>query len=121
MPTTTARAAVITGLAGYLADVEVGGRRVADLDVLGNPTDEARFHCHSLTDGLAGYIVRQTKRDGRVLSSGNPLDATGFPVAVVTDPRRYGAAVEIAREVRAVQGSYAVIDSVYVCGCRSGY
>jgi len=56
-----------------------------------------------------GYVVRRTYFDGR------PHEDAG-----VFDVDLYGAALDLAREVRAEQGAagYAVIDSLHECGCR---
>lgn len=68
-------------------------------------------HSHGL-DSLAGYRVVQTIRNGSVLE--NPV-----LVAEFDDPTCYGMALDEAYAIRREAGSWAVVDSVYSCGCVS--
>lgn len=68
-------------------------------------------HSHGL-DGISGYRVVQTIRDGEVLE---------VPVLVgeFDDPTSYGMALDEAYAVRRISGAWAVVDTVYSCGCGS--
>lgn len=79
-------------------------------------------HAHG-TGTLAGYVVRETIRNGTVLWHGTVDDKghfalCGYDVAVIDGARRYAEALDIMHSYRAGDG-YAVIDNIYTCGCRS--
>lgn len=67
----------------------------------------------SISLGLAtisGYVVRRTFFGGDEHRD----------EAIFTSPSDYGAAIEVARDIRAEPNhhGYAVVDPVYACGCR---
>lgn len=60
-------------------------------------------------DTISGYVVRKTYFDG------TPHE----DVATFSRPDCYGKAVEVARAIRDNNDNgYAVVDPVYLCGCR---
>ena len=69
---------------------------------------------HALGD-IEGYVVRHTI--GAPFQS-SP-DRPGRDVAVVTHSGHYAVAIEQALALRDLPRSYAVVDMVYACGCRS--
>jgi len=73
-------------------------------------------HPEHNTDGIVGYLVRHTMKDGRRLPDTN--GRVGTDLAVYLDPHDYGVALSYARDLR-TPGNYAVIDTLYACGCRS--
>jgi hypothetical protein len=68
-------------------------------------------HDHGLST-LAGYRVVQTIEDGKILE-------TAKLVGEFDDPTCYSMALDEAYAVRRIEGAYAVVDSVYECGCVS--
>jgi hypothetical protein len=68
-------------------------------------------------DQVIGYVVRQTCKAGTVLPEKVP-GRLGIDVFVLDGVQSYATAFEFARGMR-VNGSYAIVDMVYVCGCRS--
>ena len=67
-------------------------------------------HTHTLDD-IVGYEVRQTLKDRQVLGRDGPV------IARVDGASRYADALKIAYEHRNIPSSYALVDSVYACGC----
>lgn len=98
----------------------VAGRPLAEY----RPIREFPGHFHS-NDMLVGYVVRETIRDGTVLWHGahiGPADMhehCGYDVAAVEGAARYGDTFAVRDAYRAQPGGYAVVDSLYSCGCRS--
>jgi hypothetical protein len=95
---------------------------VAGIDVATAPSIlENGSHSHGLYSE-AGYVVRQTQRDGVWLWH-QPADADGInrgPCGQdVAASESYSRAMSMAHALRLGNGSYAVVDRVYVCGCRS--
>lgn len=72
-------------------------------------------HPHTLND-IVGYLVRHTMKHGRRLPDTN--GRVGNDLAVYLNPTDYGVALSYAHDLRH-GGSYAVIDTLYACGCRS--
>lgn len=67
--------------------------------------------CHHSLQNITGYIVRRT------------FPGTSEPHQDVREfgEFEYGDAIELAHEIRRSTtdaGSYAVVDTVYFCGCR---
>ena len=69
---------------------------------------------HALGD-IEGYVVRHTIGAPFQSSTARP----GRDVAVVTHSGHYAVALERALALRDLPRSYAVVDMVYGCGCRS--
>lgn len=81
------------------------------------PLTKDRSHDHS-TDGLVGYVVRETIVDGEVIRSED--GRVGRDVAVFECGTSYGQALAAAKRYRERRGSYAVVDGLFACGCRDG-
>lgn len=95
----------------------VGEFRLGDLTSLRDHHELA--HQGATLDDLVGYIVTRTvDTDGRVEWHDETRTAVGVDVAVFDGPNLYGQALERAREYRVGKG-WAVVASVYACGCRS--
>ena len=62
---------------------------------------------HTL-DSIVGYRVRRTFPD---------TDREHVEVTRIMGACRYAEAVEAACEEREIPGQYAVVDSIYGCGC----
>ena len=67
-------------------------------------------HDHTL-DGIVGYEIRQTIVDGERLGAAGPI------VGTITGADRYAEALFVAHSIRAEHDQFALIDSVYRCGC----
>lgn len=65
--------------------------------------------CNHGLSTIAGHIVRRTIPG---------TEAAHVDVAQIDGATNYGRALDIARDERAKPGQYAVIDTVYTCGCR---
>lgn len=106
-----------TIITAQVADAVVNGRRVADyVDLRHNPR-----HNHSLDD-IVGYVVRETVRNRKpivVAPSTGRGALIGQDVAVVEGGNRYAEAFPVRDAYRNTPGGYAVVDSLYACGCRS--
>ena len=74
-------------------------------------------HAHGL-NSVAGYVLRQTQRDGVWLWHDEAKTACGEDVAVFEGDGTYGALLDRKRELGG-DGQYFVADFVYTCGCRS--
>jgi len=79
------------------------------------------------SDSIVGYVVRETiSRFGTVLwhteidVRGDEVHECGYDVAVVEGANNYGDTFPIRDRYRRWQG-YAVVDTLYACGCRSTY
>lgn len=96
-----------------LAETVINGRKLSDYA----PSADFPRHSHG-THVLAGYVIRQTERDGEYLWHDEAKTACGEDVAVVEGSTNYADALEIKHTYR-TGTSYAVIDSLYTCGCRS--
>jgi len=96
------------------ASVTVAGRPAASfVKMNGYPG-----HSHG-TDATVGYVVRVTiDPHGTILWHDETKQACGFDVHAVDGATRYGDALEVVRKYRTGQ-SYAIIDTLYACGCRS--
>jgi len=70
-------------------------------------------HEHGLAT-IEGYVVRHTLGAPFTSSTARP----GRDVAVVTHSGQYAVALELALGYR-TRTDYAVVDMLYVCGCRS--
>jgi hypothetical protein len=70
---------------------------------------------HSLDD-IVGYVVRRTLQDGTILPA--RAGRVGDDAMIFVGGNSYATAMEITRAMR-FDGRYAVVDSVYSCGCRS--
>lgn len=91
-----------------VAETLVGGRPVRDyVDFRQHPA-----HSHGL-DTTVGYVLRETIRDRQ------SLGPDYIDVAVFDGDHRYGTALDLAHVYRAADGGYAVVDTLYACGCRS--
>ncbi|HKT02000.1 MAG TPA: hypothetical protein VJT31_20935 [Rugosimonospora sp.] len=103
-----------------LPDTLVAGRRLREY----RPLRANGHHPHGLA-AIVGYVVRETVRDGVVLWHGEhtgPADVhefCGYDVAAVEGSDRYGDTFPTRDQYRSQPGSYAVVDSLYACGCRS--
>lgn len=75
-------------------------------------------HGHGLNT-VAGYILRQTQRDGQWLWHAEG-SGCGEDVAVFEGSASYGALLDRKRELGHGDDQYFVADFVYTCGCRSG-
>lgn len=75
-----------------------------------NTHQRALAHGHGL-DTIDGYRVVVTRREGRTLN-------TPHVVADHIGATQYGEAMDIARLWRR-GGSWAVVDTLYACGCWS--
>lgn len=93
--------------------VVIAGRALADY----RPMVPARDHDHSTTTGLVGYVVRETIRNGEVLRDG---DRVGVDIAAIAGGPRYAETFPLRDAYRNQPGGYAVVDSLYGCGCRGG-
>lgn len=102
-----------------ISDTVIAGRRLADY----RPIREFPGHFHS-NDMRVGYAIRETIRGGKVLWHGD-VDANGrhehcgYDVAAVEGACRYGDTFTVRDSYRATPGGYAVVDSLYSCGCRT--
>jgi hypothetical protein len=69
---------------------------------------ESVAHGHGLRT-TSGYVVRRTWFDGRMHEDAGTFSAN-----------EYSQALQLAQAVREEQGAdgYAVIDHLYICGCR---
>lgn len=82
-------------------------------------------HTSHRTDDIVGYAVRVSVLGGRTLYAGLPAPTgtgwqrCGYTVAVFDGPDQYSAAYMLARQYRDVSGTWAVVDRLYPCGCRS--
>jgi hypothetical protein len=98
---------------------------VAGIDVATGPSIlENGSHSHGLYSE-AGYVVRQTQRDGVWLWR-QPADADGInrgpcgeDVAVFEGPFAFAKAGDAAVAISTSLGNHALVDRVYACGCRS--
>lgn len=82
------------------------------------PTTRGRIdHDHNLNT-IVGFVVRQSIEDGERLPDMAP-HRPGRDIAVVPGVTSYSTAVELAGHVRGREGSWAVVDRVYTCGCRT--
>ena len=72
----------------------------------------AKIACRHSLATVAGFRVSRTMRDGAI------LDRPVFVVRVL-EATGYAAALEAADMIRRVSGSWAVIDTQYLCGCWS--
>jgi hypothetical protein len=115
MPATTSH----TGI----ADTIVAGRRLGDYRTI----REFPGHFHRHPDDIVGYVVRETIRDHEVLWRGEQTvrhgitvwSECGYDVATVEGAARYGDTFPIRDQYRTAPGGYAVVDTLYRCGCRS--
>lgn len=102
------------------ADTIIAGRKVADYQKIRTYPG----HSHT-TDMIVGYVVRETIRDGVVLWHGEHIGPSdmhefyGYDVHVVEGACRYGDTFETRDAYRRQPGGYAVVDTLYSCGCRS--
>lgn len=97
------------GRAYLVGSTLVAGRAVRDYQPMAG-------HPHGPSGGVVGYVVRETIRGGcRLAVADGPL---GVDVAAFDGATQYGAALDTARGYRQ-HGGYAVVDSLYACGCRS--
>lgn len=92
-----------------IATTKVNGRPVAAHVPMGS-AGTGRHDTHNL-GSITGYVVRRTIAAGEMLAE--PCD-----VAVIAGATEYGAALDYARGYRTA-GSWAVVDFLYTCGCRS--
>lgn len=81
----------------------VNGRAVGDY------TTPDWSHLHP-TDAIEGYVVRHTVSGGQTMQ-------VFVDVAVIPGANRYADALESVAQWR-TGGNYAVIDSLFRCGCR---
>ena len=97
----------------------INGRQVADYTDLRSSPD----HSHT-SDTIVGYVVRETVRNGRPLFRGTP-DAhgihpeCGFDVEAIDGGHRYADTFATRNSYQSTDGGYAVVDTLYACGCRS--
>lgn len=107
----------------------IAGRPLAEYERFGPDIDTKGSRCLShTTDMIVGYVVRETVRDGKQLHRGEPNErgiypACGYDVfAVESTPTdgRYDRTFPIRDAYRRAKGGYAVVDSLYSCGHRSG-
>ncbi|WP_331732904.1 hypothetical protein OG613_48875 (plasmid) [Streptomyces sp. NBC_00015] len=94
--------------------------------VAGRPIGEYRdlreFPAHShRTDDVVGYVVRETVRDWRPLyrDECRPDEGCGYDVFAVDGAHRYAETFLTRNAYRQRQGGYAVVDTLFACGCRS--
>jgi hypothetical protein len=92
---------------------EIAGRLLVDYVEL----HAHRNSAHS-TDDIVGYVVRETIRQGRTLNS-SQHGGCGYDVQAVVGGYNYAATFGLRDKLREGRG-YAVVDSLYSCGCRSG-
>lgn len=84
-----------------------------------------RHRCHT-TDSIVGYVVRETMRNGTLLTRGEPdargaYPVCGYDVFAVSGGGNYVATFPVRDSYRTADGeNWAVVDSLYACGCRSG-
>jgi len=102
-----------SGLLDITPQTEVAGRPLAEYVQLHHHAGQV----HS-TDGIVGYVVRETVRDGKALYSDDRAGC-GYDVQAVEGGHRYGDTFGLRDFLREGRG-YAVVDSLYACGCRSG-
>jgi hypothetical protein len=85
-------------------------------------TDYVELHAHRgsahSTDAIVGHVVRETVREGLVLTNAEH-GGCGYDVQAVAGGHNYGATFGLRDKLREGRG-YAVVDSLYPCGCRSG-
>ena len=102
-----------------ISDTPVAGRRLGDYRKI----REFPGHYHSHPDDVVGYAVRETIRSGEILWHGEADDKghreCGYDVATVEGSTRYGDTFAIRDQYRNEAGGYAVVDTLYRCGCRS--
>lgn len=75
-------------------------------------------HSHGL-DFVAGYVLRQTQREGVWLWHDEAKTACGEDVEVFEGAGSYGALLERKYALGHLGANYFVADTVYTCGCRS--
>lgn len=81
------------------------------------PLSKDPSHNHTV-DGIIGYAVRETIRNGEVLRDKN--GRVGFSRTVIEGAINYARALQAAERYRSQRGGYAVVDALYGCGCRGG-
>lgn len=124
MTTTTDRTADRLAVEADTRTTVLNGRKIADYVDLRNHLP----HQHS-TDLIVGYVVRETigpNGEGALWrnAAGDRVEANdragrcGYDIAVVEGPGRYVNTRLIVADYEA-DGGYAVVDSLFVCGCRS--
>lgn len=94
-------------------------------------TSRTGGQCHfpHSADDLVGYVVRQTIARGVRLQHADGVDmgvgvGVGGDVAAFDGRNQYATALDAAKTYRVDtlgSGDYAVVDSLYDCGCRSGW
>ncbi|MGW9031656.1 hypothetical protein ACWGQ5_48145 [Streptomyces sp. NPDC055722] len=103
--------------------------QAVSLVIAGRPIGEYRpvrdypGHFHS-NDIIVGYVVRETIRGGKPLHHGEPdehghHEGCGYDVFAVDGAHRYTETFPTRDAYRQQCGGYAVVDTLYKCGCRS--
>lgn len=110
----------MTGYSDELEQTIVGGRELRAYESFAAHLD----HDHP-SDSIVGYVVRKTiSPHGSVLwhteidAGGDEVHECGYDVAVVEGARNYADTFPIRDRHRRGKG-YAVVDTLYACGCRS--
>ncbi len=99
----------------------VAGRLLSDYIAFHHHRD----HAHSI-DSIVGYVIRETIRDGQTLWGDDSHTICGYDVQAIEGGHRYADTFPLRDFLRGTyntyrdKGGYAVVDSLYACGCRGG-
>jgi hypothetical protein len=109
-----------------VSEIVIAGRKLADF--LTCEQDYPNYaRCQHGTGQIAGYVVRETIRNHKVLWHG-PIDEYGDPVGskecgydvfVVEGGCNYSDTFPVRDAYRRTPGGWAVVDHLYTCGHRS--